>query len=231
MNIMAIDTSTTVLGVGLANDEKIIGEYVTNIKKTHSTRVLPAIDYLLKDCGISLKDIDKIVVANGPGSYTGLRIGVTIGKTLAWTLNLPVAGVSSLMAIASGGHYFSGFISPVIDARRGNIFTGLYKYENDTLRPILQDRHIHAGEWANLLKTYEKPVLFIGGDAKLHEQTFKERLHEQACFAPETVNLPRPGILARIGKDIEGENVHQFAPEYLRLTEAEAKWREKTGNH
>ncbi|WP_368986426.1 tRNA (adenosine(37)-N6)-threonylcarbamoyltransferase complex dimerization subunit type 1 TsaB [Caldifermentibacillus hisashii] len=228
MNILAIDTSTNVLGVGIASSEKIIGEYITNIKRNHSTRVLPAIDFLLKDCGMDIKEINKIIVANGPGSYTGLRIGLTIGKTLAWTLNIPIVGVSSLKLMAAGARYFGGFISPVMDARRGNIFTGLYEYKEGKLIQIIDDQHISTEDWCKLLKTFDKPVLFLGNDVVIHERVIVNQLAKQAQFAPITVNIPKPGELALLAKDLKEENVHSFAPNYLRLAEAEAKWREKT---
>ncbi|MED4852144.1 tRNA (adenosine(37)-N6)-threonylcarbamoyltransferase complex dimerization subunit type 1 TsaB [Caldifermentibacillus hisashii] len=228
MNILAIDTSTNVLGVGIASNEKIIGEYITNIKRNHSTRVLPAIDFLLKDCGMDIKEINKIIVANGPGSYTGLRIGLTIGKTLAWTLNIPIVGVSSLKLMAASARYFDGFISPVMDARRGNIFTGLYEYKEGKLMQAIDDQHIPTEDWCKLLKTFDKPVLFLGNDVVIHEQVIVNQLAKQVQFAPITVNIPKPGELALLAKDLKEENVHSFAPNYLRLAEAEAKWREKT---
>lgn len=228
MNILAIDTSTNVLGVGIASNEKIIGEYITNIKRNHSTRVLPAIDFLLKDCGMDIKEINKIIVANGPGSYTGLRIGLTIGKTLAWTLNIPIVGVSSLKLMAASARYFDGYISPVMDARRGNIFTGLYEYKEGKLMQAIDDQHIPTEEWCKLLKTFDKPVLFLGNDVVIHEQVIVNQLAKQVQFAPITVNIPKPGELALLAKDLKEENVHSFAPNYLRLAEAEAKWREKT---
>jgi len=227
MNILAIDTSTNVLGVGIASNEKIIGEYITNIKRNHSTRVLPAIDFLLKDCGMDIKDINKIIVANGPGSYTGLRIGLTIGKTLAWTLNIPIVGVSSLKLVAASARYFNGFISPIMDARRGNIYTGLYEYKEDKLMQVINDQHISTEDWCELLKTFAKPVLFLGNDMVIHERVIVNQLSKQAQFAPITVNIPKPGELALLAKDLKEENVHSFAPNYLRLAEAEAKWREK----
>ncbi|WP_404996692.1 tRNA (adenosine(37)-N6)-threonylcarbamoyltransferase complex dimerization subunit type 1 TsaB [Caldifermentibacillus hisashii] len=228
MNILAIDTSTNVLGVGIASNEKVIGEYITNIKRNHSTRVLPAIDFLLKDCGMDIKEINKIIVANGPGSYTGLRIGLTIGKTLAWTLNIPIVGVSSLKLMAASARYFDGFISPVMDARRGNIFTGLYEYKEGKLMQAIDDQHIPTEDWCKLLKTFDKPVLFLGNDVVIHERVIVNQLAKQAQFAPITVNIPKPGELALLAKDLKEINVHSFAPNYLRLAEAEAKWREKT---
>lgn len=227
MKILAIDTSTNVLGVGIVNHEKVIGEYITNIKRNHSTRVLPVIDFLLKDCGIDKSEIGKIVVANGPGSYTGLRIGVTIGKTLAWTLKVPIVGVSSLKLMAASGRYFPGLISPIMDARRGNVFTGLYKYEDQKLMLVEEDKHRSAEEWGYRLKKYNQPVLFVGDDSNIHKETFTNILLNNAQFAPISLNTAKPGELGLLGKDLDGEEAHLFKPNYLRLTEAEAKWRDE----
>lgn len=230
MNVLAIDTSTNVLGVGIVSEEKVIGEYITNIKRNHSTRVLPAIDYLLNDCGLHIKDINKIVVANGPGSYTGLRIGITIGKTLAWTLNVPISGVSTLQLIAANGKYFEGVISPLIDARRGNIYTGLYKYSDGRWSSVLNDRHISSVEWAKKLKNFNENILFIGENISTHRTAFETELKGKVSFSPVTLNNPRPGELGLIGMDLPEMDIHSFVPNYLRLAEAEAKWREKMGN-
>lgn len=231
MNILAIDTSTNVLGIALINHEKIIGEYVSNIKRTHSVRVLAAINELLNDCQILPSDIGKIVVAEGPGSYTGLRIGVTIAKTLAWSLNIPLVGVSSLKILAqSGGKNFAGLISPMMDARRGYIYTGLYKWsDHGELEEIIADQHIHAETWANQLKEYQEKVLFLGYDVKLHKQLFIDQLAEQAVFGDIVQHLPRPTELALLGLNRPGEDIHTFIPKYLRLAEAEAKWKEEKG--
>ena len=124
MTILAIDTSNTALGVALLEENQVLGEYMTNLKKNHSIRIMPAIQMLMKDCERTPSDLTKIVVAKGPGSYTGIRIGVTIAKTLAWTLKLPLVGVSSLEILAGVGRYFDGYVSPIFDARRGQVFTG-----------------------------------------------------------------------------------------------------------
>src|SRR3954453_836520 len=141
MNVLAIDTSNYSLGIALVNQEQVIGEYITNMKKNHSIRVMPAIEKLMQDCEMKPTDLEKIVVAKGPGSYTGVRIGVTIAKTLAWTLKIPLSGVSSLGVLASGtGRYFDGYISPIFDARRGQVYTGLYQFENGKLISVEQDQ-------------------------------------------------------------------------------------------
>jgi len=224
MKILAIDTSNNTLGAALLNDNQVVGELITNVKKNHSVRAMPAIEQLMKDCEIKPKDLDKIVVAKGPGSYTGVRIGVTIAKTLAWTLNIPISGVSSLKVLAMNGKYFDGFIAPLFDGRRGQIFTGLYQWKDNQLICIKEDRILQSRDFAEELFELNKQVLFIGNDINIHKDTLQTILGENAVFADMTQLNPRPSELAFLGSNAVNENVHEFVPEYLRLAEAEANW-------
>lgn len=227
MRVLAIDTSNYVLGISLIDEEKVIGEHITNVKVNHSVRVMPAIEQLMKECGVVPADLTKIVVAKGPGSYTGVRIGVTIAKTLAWSLNIPLVGVSSLEIIAaSTARYFSGVVSPLFDARRGQVYTGLYKFNEGRLSTLEKDQLILSKDWATELKKRSETILFAGNDLPLHRAGIEEILGEQAIFAEITEHNPRPSELALLGRDLPGEDVHSFVPNYIRLAEAEAKWLE-----
>ncbi|PFA68730.1 tRNA (adenosine(37)-N6)-threonylcarbamoyltransferase complex dimerization subunit type 1 TsaB [Bacillus sp. AFS015802] len=226
MTILAIDTSNYPFGVALIQEDKVIGEYITYMKKNHSVRAMPAIEQLLKDCGIEAKELTKIVVANGPGSYTGVRIGVTLAKTLAWSLNIPLIPVSSLATLASSGRYFSGYIVPLFDARRGQVYTGLYEFQGDRLVCIEEDRNIMLEEWVKKLKELNKDLLFVGNDTAIHEDTIKEVLGDQAKIAPFVSHNPRPSELAYIGQGLEEMTAHEVLPNYIRMAEAEVKWLE-----
>lgn len=227
MKVLAIDTSNYALGIALAENDKIVGEYMTNMKKNHSVRVMPAIEQLLKDCETKPTELDKVVVAKGPGSYTGVRIGVTIAKTLAWTLNIPLAGVSSLEALAANGRYFDGLISPLFDARRGQLYTGLYRYNENGISTVVEDTNILNTEWAEQLSHYDEKILFIGSDIDIHRAALKDILGDKAEFSPIQIFNPRPGELAFLGMDKPTEDIHQFVPNYVRMAEAEAKWLEQ----
>lgn len=230
MTILAIDTSNYALGVALLEDNQVLGEYITNLKKNHSVRIMPAIQTLMKDCEKVPADLTKIVVAKGPGSYTGVRIGVTIAKTLAWTLKIPLVGISSLEILASGvGRYFDGYVSPLFDARRGQVYTGLYQYQHDELQTIEEDRLVMLVDRAEDLKNSGKAILFVGNDLPLHQAAIEAALGSQAVFAASTEQNPRPSELALLGKDKPGEDIHSFVPNYIRLAEAEAKWLEAKG--
>ncbi|MEH7392621.1 tRNA (adenosine(37)-N6)-threonylcarbamoyltransferase complex dimerization subunit type 1 TsaB [Bacillus sp. JJ1474] len=225
MKVLSIDTSNYTLGVAILDGDQVKGEYITNLKKNHSIRVMPAIEALLHDCDIKPADLSKIVVAKGPGSYTGVRIGVTIAKTLAWTLNIPLVGISSLeVSAASAGRYFEGAISPLFDARRGQIYTGLYQFVDGNIHTLQKDQLLLSTEWAAKLKEQERRILFIGNDLPLHQPILKDLLGDQAVFAEITEQNPRPSELALLGRDKEGEDIHSFVPNYIRLAEAETNW-------
>ncbi|MGD6834629.1 tRNA (adenosine(37)-N6)-threonylcarbamoyltransferase complex dimerization subunit type 1 TsaB [Sutcliffiella halmapala] len=224
--VLAIDTSSYVLGVAIVEEDRVIGELVTNLNKNHSVRAMPAIDQLMKDCEIKPDTLDRIVVGRGPGSFTGVRIGVTLAKTLAWTLNVPLVGVSSLELLAANGRYFKGVISPIMDARRGQVYTGLYTWNNMSVQTEVEDVNIALTDWLGMLKEKNEDVLFIGNDVHLHKETIIEYLGEMAHFAETSENNPRPSELALIGLQREAEDVHTFVPNYTRLAEAEAKWLE-----
>jgi tRNA threonylcarbamoyladenosine biosynthesis protein TsaB len=230
MTILAIDTSNYALGVALLDDDQVLGEYMTNLKKNHSVRIMPAIQTLMKDCEKLPADLTKIVVAKGPGSYTGVRIGVTIAKTLAWSLNIPLVGISSLEILAAGlGRYFDGYVSPLFDARRGQVYTALYQGENGKLTEVVEDQLVMIDDWAMRLTEMSKPILFVGNDLPIHQAHLEKALGTQARFASMTEHNPRPAELALLGKDKAGEDLHSFVPNYIRLAEAEAKWLEAKG--
>jgi tRNA threonylcarbamoyladenosine biosynthesis protein TsaB len=232
MKVLSIDTSNYVLGIGLLDGETVMGEYISNIKKNHSVRVMPAIQTLMNECGIKPGDLSKIVVAEGPGSYTGVRIGVTIAKTLAWTLKIPLSGVSSLeVAAASAGRYFNGYVSPFFDARRGQIYTGLYKFEDQILQAVKEDQLVMSVDWVQTLNELSSKVLFTSNDLHLHEKVISEGLADKAVFAAITEHNPRPAELALLGRDKESVDLHTFVPNYIRMAEAEANWLKSQENN
>lgn len=226
MKVLAIDTSNYVMGVSLIDGNTVVGEMITNLTKNHSVRLMPAVEQLLQECNVKPKELQKIIVAAGPGSYTGVRIGVTVAKTLAWSLQIPIVGVSSLEVLAANGSDFQGVICPLFDGRRGQIYTGLYTYKENQLTSIKDDRIILIVEWLQMLKEMKQPVLFIGNDVEKHKETIVDYLGDQAVLAPFTKNNPRPSELALLGLQKEEQSVHTFVPSYLRLAEAEAKWLE-----
>jgi tRNA threonylcarbamoyladenosine biosynthesis protein TsaB len=228
MNVLAIDSSNLVMGVAVTEEQKVLSELITNNKKNHSERLMPALAQMVQAAGLKPSELDRIVVAEGPGSYTGLRIGITIAKTMAWTLKKELVGVSSLEVVAQNGRGFDGYVAPFFDARRGQVFAGLYEQKDGKMVPTVPDRLVLMENWLAELAKRDRPVLFLSNDfdkwgEKLSSEAF-------AVLGDSTQNLPRPAELARIGATKEPvSNVHHFLPVYLRLAEAEAKWLAKQG--
>ncbi|KMY52818.1 hypothetical protein AC623_01500 [Bacillus sp. FJAT-27231] len=227
MKVLAIDTSTYALGVSLLDGERIIGEHMTNLNKNHSLRVMPAIQALMNECEVKPAELDKIVVAKGPGSYTGVRIGVTIAKTLAWSLKIPLAGVSSLAVLAASAYLYPSYISPIFDARRGRVYTGLYRFEDGKLVAVEEDQNIALTDWCSQLKKLDREVLFLGEDVHLHAESIQEIMADQALLKGGLAASPRPSDLARLGLHEPAADLHSFVPNYIRLAEAETKWLEQ----
>lgn len=224
MKILAIDTSTSVLGIALMSDEKIYAESITNLKTNHSIMLMPAIEHIFNQVGWDPNDIDLVAIAKGPGSYTGIRIGVTTAKTYAWALNIPLIGVSTLEAMAYSFNYYNGAISPIIDARRGQVYTGLYKKIDNKLINLKEDCIISLSDWITMLKENNDKVIFVGDDIKKHYDQLLQH-NDFIEFGPIIFNIPRPSAIGLIAKDKyeKGykENVYDFIPSYLQLAEAE----------
>lgn len=222
---LGIDTANTPLSIAIVKDGKVITEENTSAPVNHSLRAMPAIEEAFKRANLVPSDIDAIAVSEGPGSYTGVRIGVTIAKTLAWTLNKPLVGVSSLKALAMNGLFFNGFICPLIDARRSHVYAGLFEMKDGMLIERIEDRHISIDDLLESCQGLEKPILFIGTDVALYEEKIKEILKEQAIIAPVQLNLPKASSLIYAAEQTKkSEEVHHFIPEYRRIAEAEANW-------
>lgn len=196
---LLIDTSTSNLTVSIINNENIIYIYQENILSDMSSKILPIIDKGLKDNNLNLNNIDKIFVINGPGSFTGIRVGVTVAKTIAWALKKDIIPISSLELIATT-NTSKKYIVPMIDARRGNVFAGIY---DNNLNCVKNDKLISIEEINNLNSDYE----FVSYDN----------------VSLDSVVKPSINILKIVNKHIKdnGINPHNLNPNYLKLTEAE----------
>lgn len=231
---LGIDTANSPLAVAIVKDGQIITAEVTNIKVNHSAGVMPAIEHVFKRVNISPKEIDAIAVSQGPGSYTGVRIGVTIAKTLSWTLQKPLVGVSSLQVLAANAEMYQGIICSLIDARRQNVYAGAYDGKN-RLTPIVEDGHYSMVGLLDQLKTIEQPILFVGHDVDNFWKLIQQTLGDQALRAPYTLDLPNAAQLIHLAEQQQLPSIeatHAFVPKYCRLAEAEANWlKEQKGKH
>lgn len=224
MKILAMDTSNQAMSVAVMVDGQLVAESTLNRKKTHSEQLLPTIDRLLSLSALEPAALDRVVVADGPGSYTGLRIAVTTAKTLADTLDLELVGVSSLAVLAAGAANTTNLIVPLMDARRQNVFAGVYQWLNGELINVVADRHLPLAELLDELKLLHQPSTFVGSDVTKFMETIKAILGASAHFVDELANLPQAGRLALLGALAKPVDVTSFVPRYLRLTEAETNW-------
>ncbi|GEK33500.1 tRNA (adenosine(37)-N6)-threonylcarbamoyltransferase complex dimerization subunit type 1 TsaB [Kurthia sibirica] len=223
---LGIDTANTPLAVAIVKDGQILAEEVTNIKLNHSGGAMPAIERIFTRAKLTPKDLNAIAVSEGPGSYTGVRIGVTIAKTLAWTLKIPIVGVSSLKTLAANIEYNPHIICSLMDARRQNVYAGAYDGSNH-LATIVEDGHYSMDGLLQQLVVTKRPIVFIGHDVELFWETIISVLGEKALRAPYTVDLPNAAQLIHLAQQQElpaAEDVHQFVPTYKRIAEAEANW-------
>ncbi|NBJ71564.1 MULTISPECIES: tRNA (adenosine(37)-N6)-threonylcarbamoyltransferase complex dimerization subunit type 1 TsaB [Clostridia] len=227
MNILAMDTSNQVLAVAIQRDNKVVGEIVTNLAKNHSVRLMPAIDRLMKEVNMKPEQLEKVIVAKGPGSYTGVRIGLATAKTMAWALNIPVIGVSSLEVLAYQGRFFNGVICPFFDARRGLVYTGCYRWDKNTMKLIRKEENLAMDILLSELSSLGQQVIFLSPDIAIHQEQIKGVLGDLAIIPEEPDHLLRGAHLIAVAKGKQPEPTHTLRPNYLRLAEAEAKWLEK----
>lgn len=222
---LGIETANAPLSVAIVQDNKVIAEVVQNIKLTHSVGAISAIEEVMNKAGITPVQIDAIAVSEGPGSYTGVRIGVTLAKTLAWSLQKPLVGVSSLKALAANARTANYAICSLIDARRQNVYAGIYKA--DTMEPIIEDHHDHIDGLLQKLQQLQQPIFFVGTDVDLYMEKIQQVLGDFAIRAPFTMDLPRASELIALAQQMPLptiEAVHAFVPQYRRIAEAEANW-------
>jgi len=219
MKILGIDTATSVATVALMDDDKLIGLMTLNDKKTHSQKLMVLIESLLTQTGTSMDDIDRIAVAVGPGSFTGLRIGVTTAKALAHGSKKPVIEISALESLAS--NVMHEHVCAMMDARRDTVFTGLYGN-----KPLAEDQ-IHIDDLLESLKAYSS-ICFIGDGATKHQAKISQVLGERAVFAPRHLNISSAGSLCELAFDrSEEKRYDDVHVTYLRKSQAEREYEEK----
>lgn len=223
MKILAIDTSNQTLAVALCEDQKLLGQIQTTINKNHSTTLMPAIEFLMQQLKIAPSELKRIVVAKGPGSYTGLRIGVTTAKTLAYTLDCELVGISSLKTLAANCVDRKELIIPLFDARRNNVYAAVYQWQNGVLQTVMADCHIAFDQLMNQFKDQE--VFFVGEDVQKFKEQIINSMPNATINTWEAWQYPQASQLAQLGSLLEqSEEIHSFLPSYLKRVEAEEKW-------
>lgn len=239
MRILALDSSGLVAGVAVLESEnekkdaQTIAEYTVNYKKTHSQTLLPMLDEIVKMTELDLDTIDAIAIASGPGSFTGLRIGSATAKGLGLALKKPLVEVPTLEGLAYNLCGTEGLICPIMDARRGQVYTGIYACADNELKVIEEQMAVPIEELAEKLKKYNQKVTFLGdGVPTFREQLKNELLADMKIqFAPAHLNRQRAAAVGALGMNYyrEGRTVTamEHRPDYLRVSQAERERAER----
>ncbi len=228
MVILAFDSSAKAASVALCRDGQLISQYYQASGLTHSRTLLPMAEDLLKNADMTLKDVDAVAVAHGPGSFTGVRIGVSAVKGLCWGLDIPAIGVSTLEAMAYNGECApeGSIVCCAMDARRNQVYNALFTFENGKLNRLCRDRAIGLEELAAELADMKKAVFVVGDGAQLC-YNYLEKCGISAVLAPENVRNQTAWVVCRAAQDKEPIPARDIIPVYLRLSQAERERLEK----
>lgn len=225
MLVFGIDTCCMAATAALMNDDIMVAQTVVNQSKTHSQIMMPQIEQMFKAADVDPMVVDAYAAAVGPGSFTGVRIGVATAKAMAQGAGKPCIAVSTLEALAYSLKYFDGVISPILDARRDQVYNALFSGGKDGLVRLCRDRALPLDELLDEIKKMNKKALFMGDATLVFKEKINATLGDAAMFAPKVVNLNLAGAVAEIGleKLKSGETVEygSLVPEYVRLSQAE----------
>jgi len=228
--ILAFETSAKAGSVALMDEKKLLGESYQNTGLTHSQTLLAMAEDLLKSCGKAAQDVTAVAVAAGPGSFTGVRIGVAAAKGFAWAKELPCCGVSTLEAMALNFGAWDGYVCPVMDARRSQVYNALFAVNRGNMERLCQDRAISLEDLAEELKNLEKPIFLVGDGSILCYNTLSEKVPGLVCPEEHRMHQRAAGValaakaMLERGESCDGATLQ---PNYLRLSQAERERLEK----
>lgn len=235
MKLLAFDSSGLVASVAILENNTLLAEYTMNYKKTHSETLLPMLDEIVKMTQTDLQTIDAIAIAAGPGSFTGLRIGSATAKGLGLALKKPLISVPTLEGLAYNFEGSPYYICPMMDARRQQVYTAVYRFENVQGKNVLEE--VVAGcacpveEILQACDGLDRPVIFLGDGVPVYENIIREKMTGDYMFAPAHMSRQRAGAVAARAKALyeEGktETADEHAPEYFRKSQAERELEKK----
>lgn len=222
MRILAMDTATKSCSVAVAEKETILREITNVSEQTHSKHLLEMVHAVIEESGLTLSELDGFAITKGPGSFTGLRIGISSIKGLALAVNRPVVGISSLQALAQQIGTTSHLICPLIDARKGEVYTSIYRYGKQALISVLEERALAPYE---AVRNINSPCIFVGSGAVLYRDFIMDMLGDLACFASEDRHIIQASTVAYLGlkrfESGDAGEVTDLVPYYIRKSDAE----------
>lgn len=231
MLILAIDTSSSTATTALIEDGSLLVEYTQNSGRTHSQRLMPMIDEMFKSSGKKPADVDLYACAEGPGSFTGLRIGATAIKAMAQVFDKPIAAVPTLDALAYNLYNYDGLMCPMVDAQRGAVYSALYKWENNKLIKIEDYRVIDAKELVDKLAVFNQKVAILGDGVEIAAKHIAT--NSNISLAPVGSLQPRASSCAGLAEQMQEqgnlESSYSFMPVYIRKSQAEVEYEKKQG--
>lgn len=232
MNVLGIDTSGPFCTVGLAGSDGVLAERSVRGQKIHSVRLLPLIEELLDDAGLLKGNLDGVAVSAGPGSFTGLRVGLTTARTLAQVLDIPVVGVSSLEVLV---YPLCGArrVWALVPARRGEVYAALYDCGGGAPDNVFPPAALEIGRLLGIIKDAAEPQVFVGEGAELYDDLIRGELGERARFCTPAGNYPQGAVVAWVGREAlregRGREAFSLVPEYISPPAAELVWQQKAG--
>lgn len=232
MKLLGIESSSLVASAAVVTDDELTAEYTVNFKKTHSQTLLPMIDEIVRMVELDWNAVDAIAVAAGPGSFTGLRIGAATAKGLGLAVKKPLIGVPTVDAMAYNLWGSGGLVCPIMDARRGQVYTGLYHMRHG-IQVVRPQCAMELSELMRCLEEIGEPVIFLGDGVAVNRSRIQEELKVACEFAPASHNRQRAASVAALGMEYlrQGMTVDaaEFAPNYLRKSQAEREREAKNG--
>ena len=231
MKILALDSSGLVASVAVMEDEILLAEYTMNYKKTHSQTLLPMLDEVSRQIELDLSTVDAIAVAGGPGSFTGLRIGSATAKGLGLALDKPLISVPTLEGMAYHFYDTEALVCPLMDARRSQVYTGIYRCRKGELQEVVGQSALAVTELADRLNALGEEVILLGDGVPVYREILEQQLTVPHTYAPAHLNRQRAGALAALAMkrfaagDVESAAEHK--PDYLRLSQAERERAER----
>lgn len=224
MLLLAFETSAKAGSVALMQDGKLLAESYQNTGLTHSQTIMSMAQDMLKSCGYTAQDVNAVAVAAGPGSFTGVRIGVAAAKGFAWGSQLPCYGVSTVEAMALQLGIYEGIVVSVMDARRSQVYNAVFEARQGTLHRLCQDRAISLADLGKELEVYEKPIFLVGDGSILCYNTLKEQIPGLILPPEHKMHQRAAGValaaMEQIQQGMDG-NAAALEPNYLRLSQAE----------
>lgn len=231
MKILGLDSSGIVASAAIVEDDVLIAEYTVNYKKTHSQTLLPMLDEIAKMTELDLNSIDAIAVAAGPGSFTGLRIGSATAKGLGLALKKPLIAIPTVEGLAYNLYDIPGLICPIMDARRKQVYTGIYRFTDHQLKVVEDQMAVPMETVIEKLNQYGEAVTFLGDGVPVFHELIAEKMTVPYSFAPAHVNKQRAAAVAALGeiyyRQGKTETAMEHVPDYLRVSQAERERAER----